>query len=105
MICNPVIDTLIGCTDGNIALAVILARLFRTIMILGGLALLIFLAWGGVNWITAGGDKGKAEEAKSRITNAVMGMAFLVSVVAVALFLEHLFGFSLLNPVIPGTEP
>jgi amino acid transporter len=105
MICNPVIDQLIGCSNGDVALAVLLARLFRTIMIVGGLALLMFMAWGGVNWITAGGDKGKVEEAKHRITNAILGMIFLVATIAIAIFLSTVFGFNLLNPTLPINTP
>jgi hypothetical protein len=107
MICNPVLDPLIGgcnqTTTGSAALALILARMFRAVTVVGGLALLLYLAWGGVNWITSGGDKGKVEEAQHKITNAVLGMAFLVAVVAIANLLQGVFGFDILNPTLPGT--
>lgn len=101
MICNPVLEPILGgCNgeEGGIALAELMARLFRTVMIVGGIALLLYLAWGGLSWVTAGGDKGKLDEAKTRITNAIMGMAVLVASVAVAIFLQYTFGFDLLNP-------
>jgi hypothetical protein len=103
-IINPVIDAMLGSGPGNLTLAVLLARLFRMIMVLGGLALLLFFAWGGVNWITAGGDKGKVEEAKNRLTNAVLGMAVLVATIAIAIVLSRVFGIDLLNPTIPGAD-
>jgi arginine exporter protein ArgO len=101
---NSVIDALLGGdpnTTGGDALAELMARLFRTIVVVGGLALLLYLAWGGINWITAGGDKQKVEDAKSKITNAIMGMAILVATIAVAAFLSYTFGFDLLNPQFP----
>ena len=85
-------------------MAVLMARLFRTITVAGGLLLLLYLAWGGISWITSGSDKTKAEEARQRITNAVVGMGFLVAVIAVALILSPLFGYDLLNPELPISE-
>jgi ABC-type dipeptide/oligopeptide/nickel transport system permease subunit len=107
MICNPVLNAILGGSsgtecgntfDGGNALAELMARLFRTILVVGGLALLLYLAWGGLSWVTAGGDKGKVEQAKDRITNAIMGMAVLAATIAIAVFLQYTFGFDLLAP-------
>lgn len=97
---NPVLDPLVGGqgADGGAALALLIARLFRATMMVGGLALLLYLGWGGINWITAGSDKGKVEDAQHKITNSVMGMAFLAAVVAIVSLLSWIFGFDLLNP-------
>ncbi len=53
------------------------------ILIIGGLAFLVYLLMGGFNWITAGGDKGKVENARNMITQGVIGLAILASVFAV----------------------
>lgn len=102
MICNPVLETILGgCGEGatgDVALATLVARLYRATIVVGALALLLYLGMGGISWITAGGDKGKVEEAQHKITNAVMGMAFLVAVVAIVTLLSWVFGFDLLNP-------
>ena len=103
-ITNPALNPDVGAGEGGVVLALLMARLFRTLMIVGGLALLLFLAWGGIAWITAGGDKGKLDEARSRITNAVIGMAILVAVIAIAMLLSETFGFDLLNPTLPTGE-
>ncbi len=103
-ITNPVIIPELGSGDqGNLALAILMARLFRTVLVMGGIALLLYLAWGGLSWITAGADKGKLENSKTRIQNALMGMAILAGTIAVAIFLQWTFGFDLLNPTIPST--
>jgi hypothetical protein len=102
-ITNPAIDPDYGADPsggGGIALALIMARLFRTLVIVGGLALLLYLAWGGISWITAGGDPQKVDLAKDKLTNAVIGMGVLVAVVAITAFLSYAFGFDLLSPVL-----
>lgn len=101
-ITNPVLNPAVGANpDGGAAVAITMANLFRAIMMVGGLAVLLYMAWGGINWITASGDKTKIEDAKNKITNAIIGMAILVAVIAVAGFLSELFGYDLLNPVVP----
>lgn len=101
-ICNQALDPIIGgCSDnpdGGMSIAILMANLYRAALVAGGLALLLYLAWGGISWITAGGDKAKVEEAQHKITNAVMGMAFLVAVIAIAVLLKWTLGIDLLNP-------
>ena len=104
-ITNPAIDAALGADTtggGGTAMAILMARLFRTLVIIGGLAMLLFMAQGGISWITAGGDKSKVELARDKIMNAIIGMAILVAVIAVAILLSETFGVDLLNPTIPG---
>ena len=97
-ITNPVVDSLLGQGDGGSAMAILIARLFATVVMVGGLALLLFFTLGGISWITAGNDQAKVEKARNQITNAIVGMGVLVATVAVALLLSGVFGFNLLNP-------
>ena len=41
---------------------------------------LIWLLLGGIQWITSSGDKAKVEEARDRITQAIVGLAIVMSV-------------------------
>jgi hypothetical protein len=50
---------------------------------LAGLAAVVYLVWGGIKYITAGGDPKKAEEARKAIINAVIG----IIIVAAAYFI------------------
>lgn len=52
------------------------------ILSIGGMATFVFLLMGAFNWVTAGGDKGKIETARSMITQAIIGLAILASVFA-----------------------
>ena len=102
-LCNQAVDPFGGCgslTDGGQIIADLMARLYRSVLLVGGLAVLLYLAWGGISWITAGGDKGKVEEAKARITDAIMGIAFLVAVVAIVTLLQWALGYNFLNPTL-----
>jgi hypothetical protein len=59
------------------------------------LAAFIFLVFGGIQWITAGGDKGKIEEARNRITNAIIGLAIVAASWAIFLLVDNFFGIGI----------
>lgn len=71
-----------------------LSSMLTVVMAVAGLALLIMLLWGGISWITSGGDKSKAEEARSRITTAVIGIIVLAAAYALLLFVLKILGFT-----------
>ncbi len=100
-ITNPVLKGSLGAGNGGSALGIIMGNLYNTLVMVGALALLLYLAWGGIGWITAGGKAEKIELAKEKITNAVIGMVALVAVIAVSNVLSKLFGFDILNPIVP----
>lgn len=49
------------------------------VMILGALMVLVMLLWGGIQWISSGGEQKNYEEARNKITAAVIGLAILAS--------------------------
>ena len=81
--------------------AVTIATLWQTIIVVGGLAFLLYFLWGGLNWIMAGGDKGKLEESKSKITQGLIGLAILAASFVIVKFIESAIGLDLLNIVWP----
>ncbi len=84
-------------SQGGAGLAFYIAQLWKTIVIIGGLAFLIYFVWGGLNWILAGGDKSKIESAQKQMTNGLMGLVILVISFAIVNFLGNFLGFDLLN--------
>ncbi|MBU1070987.1 pilin [Patescibacteria group bacterium] len=72
-------------------------------IIVASLAVFVFLVWGGIEWITAGGDKAKTELAQKRLTGAVTGLAIVVASWAIWKILLYFFGISgdVCNPVNP----
>ncbi|PWU23783.1 hypothetical protein C5B42_01830 [Candidatus Cerribacteria bacterium 'Amazon FNV 2010 28 9'] len=57
-----------------------------------GLLVFIYLVWGGVEWITAGGDKSKTESARQKLTNAIIGLAIVAAAFAISQVLSTFFG-------------
>lgn len=72
--------------------------LWQTALVVGGLAVVAYMIMGGLNWITAAGDKGKIETAKERITQGLIGLAVLFSVAAISTFFGTVLGLDLLKP-------
>lgn len=99
-ITNPAISANFGTgadTPGA-ALASIIVTIWRAAITLGGLALLVMLIMGALEWITAGGDKGKIQAARDRITQSVIGMMVLAGTVAISVFISGILGINLLKP-------
>jgi hypothetical protein len=76
----------------------ILTTVVSLLTVIAGLAFLIYFMLGALNWITAGGDKGKVDSAKSYMTNGVIGMIAVVSSYAVISIVGTVLGFNILNP-------
>ncbi len=81
--------------------AVTMATLWQTIIIVGGLAFLLYFLWGGVEWITAGGDKGKIETARGKITQGLIGLTLLAASYVIIKFLQSALGLDILNIIWP----
>jgi len=61
-------------------------------LLIAGLLVFVYLIWGGIQWITSGGDKAKTEEARSRITAALVGLAIVAAAWAVIQIVAYFFG-------------
>ena len=68
----------------------IISGVLSFIMASSALLVFLYLILGGVQWITSGGDKGKTEEARNKITAAVIGLIILAAAYAV---LKIMLGF------------
>lgn len=77
--------------------AITIATLWQTIILVGGLAFLLYFLLGGITWITAGGDKGKIEEARGKITQGLVGLAVLAASYVIIKFIETAIGMNILN--------
>lgn len=71
------------------------------ILVVAALAAFIYLIWGGVSWITSGGDKTKTEAARSRIMAAIIGLFVVFAAWAIMSILGEFFGFNLGNLSFP----
>ena len=64
-------------------------------LILAGILVFAMLVWGGIQWIMSGGDKAKTEEARNRITAALVGLAIVASAWAIMQLVEYFFGLNI----------
>lgn len=79
----------------NTDLGSFVSKAFSAVILVAGLATFGYLVYGGLQWIMSGGDKGKLEEARSKITNGIIGLAVVASAWAVYLLLDYFFGIGL----------
>ncbi len=73
----------------------LIAGLLRFTLGIVGLLVFIYLIWGGIEWLTAGGDKSKTESARTKITNAIIGLAIVASAFAISVILSNFFGIGI----------
>lgn len=72
----------------------------RFVMVIAIFLVFFYLIWGGIQWITSGGDKGKTEEARNKITAAVIGLIVLAASWAILLVVLNFLGFSGISGVL-----
>lgn len=103
---NPVIGDL-GTSDGvddGSKFINYTVYLWRVSINLGALAVIVFFILGAFEWITAGSDSKKTETARSRMTNAIIGLIILVSSFTLLSFISKIFfgeNFDLLKLTFP----
>lgn len=78
------------------------------IMGIGVILVLFFLIMGGLDWIMSGGEKGKVESARNKITGAVIGLIVLASTFAILMMLQNflhiqIFGSSTVTSACQGS--
>ena len=79
---------------------VFISSLLNFVMVIAALLVFVYLIWGGIDWITAGTDKGKTDGARSRITNAVIGLIVLAASYAILTLVLNFLDYDDLNDVI-----
>jgi hypothetical protein len=65
------------------------------VFIVAAVAFFFMLVLGGIAWITSGGDKGKTEAARSRITAGFVGLVIVFAAWAILSLIENFFKLNL----------
>lgn len=95
---NPIVNPLVQSSLQPVAF---ISRLLSTLINLAFLAGAVFfffvLIMGAISWIGAGGDKGKLEDAKGKITSALIGIVVLFGIYAALSILQNFLGVQLLT--------
>ncbi len=81
-----------------------LVSIWEAAINIGGLIVLLYFIWGGLEWVSSGGDAGKLEKARARMMHSIIGLLILVSSFVILGYISTaLFGedFSILNLSFP----
>ncbi|KKQ97989.1 MAG: hypothetical protein UT24_C0005G0007 [Candidatus Woesebacteria bacterium GW2011_GWB1_39_12] len=90
---NPAID--LGFTSGAEFLGRLIPALIGLGFVIGAIVFVFILIVGAIQWITSGGDKMRLEQARSRITSALVGVIILLAFFAILNLVECFFGIGL----------
>lgn len=74
-----------------------LSGILEFVMVIAALMVLLYLIWGAIEWITSAGDKGKTQKARDKMTNAVIGIIVLASVVAIFSMIQRFLGINVID--------
>lgn len=96
-ITNPVLNTSVQNLTGNQFFARLLPSLITLGFVVGSIVFVFMLIIGGIQWITAGGDKAALESARSKIMNALIGILILFSLYAIVNVVQRFFGINILR--------
>lgn len=81
------------------SLGQLISALVGTILIIAALLAFFYLLLGGIKWITSGGDKAGMEEARNKITHAIVGLIIVGAAWAIMSLVQNFLGISVIgNP-------
>ena len=99
------IETANGMSEGGL-LTKTLPAIITYLLIGATLLALAFIIFGGIKWITSGGDKTALEGARKMITYAIIGLVISFLAFFIINIIGNFFGVNLLNPQCrTGTHP
>ena len=88
-----------GASAGGTPLETFLSIFLGFFTIVGGLMFLLYFVFAALAWLSAGGEKGKVESAKTQMTNAALGLVVLIMAQFIIGIVSSVLGLKILNPV------
>lgn len=86
---------------GNVTITSIISALILLILIIAALVFFFMLVWGGIKYITSGGDKAQTETARNQITSALIGLVIVFAAWAIINLINLFFGIDIFELNIP----
>lgn len=90
---------------GTITASSLISGGIKLILVVAALLFFFMLVVGGIQWIVSGGDKAGSENARKRITSALVGLAIVFAAWAIITLVKTLFGVDIINLTIPSFLP
>jgi len=75
----------------------LISAIVGTLLILAALMAFLYLIMGGIQWITSGGDKTHMEEARNKITHAIVGLIIVGAAWAVMMLVQNFLGINVIG--------
>ncbi|HUS60257.1 MAG TPA: hypothetical protein VMX76_02630 [Nevskiaceae bacterium] len=92
----------------NITVPNVVATIIKLILIVAAIIAFVFLVFGGIKWITSGGDKEGTQAAQKTLTAALIGLLIVFAAWAIMTLLNTFFNIDILGnlevPSIPIGE-
>jgi len=70
----------------------LISSVANILLIVAAIAAFLFLVLGGLQWITSGGDKSGMEQARNKITHAIVGLIIVAAAYAIMLLVSNFLG-------------
>ncbi len=86
-------------------LTVLLTSVLSLLIAIIALLVFVYLIWGGIEWITSGGDKSKTDQARGKIIAALVGVIIVASSYAVLQIMLRFLGFTSLTEAFNHIKP
>ncbi len=83
----------------------LLSILVQSAIILAGVAFFVYLLFGGIRWLTSGGDAKATQSARDSIATALVGLIIVVSTYGIIRIVEGAFGITILSGNIVFPSP
>lgn len=74
--------------EGNKDLMVIIANAVNAVLLLAGAIAVIYLIYGGILYITAGGDAEKATKGRTALINAIIGIIIILLALVIVVYIK-----------------
>jgi len=88
----------------NITIAGLISAFVILVLIIAALVFFFMLVWGGIKYITSGGDKGQTESARNQITAALIGLVIVFAAWAIINLIQLFFKINIVNLTIPNAQ-
>jgi heme/copper-type cytochrome/quinol oxidase subunit 2 len=100
-ITNPALKETIQKMSGLEFLQIIINNIIILFLVAGVIVALILIIIGGIQWMTASGDKAKMEGARGIIVGALVGLVIILAVYAIIRLIGDFLGIELLSLPVP----
>lgn len=75
-----------------------LSQLITVLTVVAAIAFVLYFVLAAFKWITSGGDKNTVAEAKTQMTQAVIGLIAVVAAIFIVGLIGKILGIDILNP-------